>query len=138
MNILTHPLFLLGVFATACYVLTFITRRVVETAKPSFKKQADENDAKVTYSSGWARWWNQVILYAIAPAWGALLAFFLRDNEYFPASFRELDAALMFGLGTGFLCGFLFKLLKRLLAKEVGVDIQELEGTSDPPVPPGE
>ena len=65
MDFLKNPLLLIAIYATACYVLTFITRRIVETAKPDLKK--------VPYTSTFSRWWNGVILYTIGPFYGVVL-----------------------------------------------------------------
>jgi len=128
-----NPLVLVGLFATACYVLTLITRRVVEAAKPDLKKQSDENSSKTTYASAWARWWNQVILYAIAPTYGVALALFMRGSEYFPEPLRDTELAILFGMVAGFLCSFFFKLFKRMVVGHAGAAGDGLDKGSDPP-----
>jgi drug/metabolite transporter (DMT)-like permease len=133
-----NPLVLVCLFASACYVLTFLTRRIVEAAKPDVRKQADENDKKVTYTTSFARWWNTVILYALAPGYGVLLALCLRGTDYFPPNFQETAPAMLLGLVAGFLSGFLYKLLKKLIAGRAGVEEASLEGSSDDPSVPGD
>jgi hypothetical protein len=131
-----NPMVLVCFFASACFVLAFITRRIVEAARPDIKKQADENEMKITYTTAFARWWNTVILYALAPTWGVALALGLRSTEYLPESFRSPQPAVIFGLVSGFLCGMFFKIFKKLLAKKVGFEEADLTTTqSGPPVP---
>ena len=135
-DLFDNPLIVLGIFVAACYALTFITRHIVEAWLPGLKKKADENAPSPSYLSTASRWWNQVILYALAPGWGVLFAIKLRDNEGWPSSFKELDAAIMFGIAFGFICGFVFKIFKRVLAMRAGVDTKDVSVDSDPP--PGE
>lgn len=138
MDFLTHPLTLLSLYGAACYVLTFLVRRIVETAKPDLKKQADANDKKITYKTAGARWWNEVILYAIAPVIGVVLAVGLRDTDFFPDQFKSSwTVTLMAGVTVGFLCSLLFKIFKKLLTRAAGVDEADLEKPSDPPEVPG-
>lgn len=134
----TNPIVLVGFFAIACYVCTLITRKIVETAKPDLKKQADENDKKITYKTGAARWWNGVILYTIAPVFGVALALSLKDTQYLPSAFSESGmTAAMFGLGCGFLSGWFFKVFKKTLSKKTGVSEAELDKPVSTPPPPG-
>jgi hypothetical protein len=138
MDFLKNPLFLIAIYATACYVLTFITRRIVETAHPDWKKQHDENDKKVTYSSKGARWWNGVILYTIGPSFGVVLALILRKSEYFPEDFKtSVTGAVVFGLVCGFTCSWFFKIFKKLLSRAAKVEEKELDETPDTPDVPG-
>lgn len=129
-NILKNPVFLLAVYATACYFLTFITRRIVETAKPDLKKEP--------YTSKFSLWWNDVILYSIAPAYGVGLALALRGTDYFPAELKgSALVAVMTGLVCGFTCSWFFKIFKRMLAKAAKVEEEELDDTPDTPAVPG-
>ena len=69
LDLLTRPgTYVLGI---AVYVLTFFTRKVVELMWPRLKKQADANSPDITYLTTLARWWNEVVLYAIPVAFGA-------------------------------------------------------------------
>lgn len=138
MEMLKNPIFLLAVYGTACYVLTFITRKIVETAKPDLKKQADANSKKITYLSAGARWWNDVILYTLAPTFGAALALGLKDTDYFPDEFKGGTlVALMAGVCVGFTCGWFFKIFKKLLTRATGMKDGELDKTVDGPDVPG-
>lgn len=129
-TIFKNPVFLLAVYATACYVLTFITRRIVETAKPDLKEEP--------YTSTFSRWWNDVILYTIAPVYGVVLALLLRKTDYFPEEVKgDWVVAVMFGLVCGFTCSWFFKIFKRMLAKAAKVEEKELDDTPDTPEVPG-
>ena len=136
MEYFKNPFFLLAIYGTAVFFLTFITRKIVETAKPDLKKQADANDAKKTYTTTAARWWNEVILYGLGPLFGVALALGMRDTDYFPEQLRSNTlVVVMAGICLGFTCGYLFKIFKKLLSRATGVD--ELDKTSDIPKPPG-
>lgn len=138
-DFLQHPLVLLCLYMASCYVLTLLVRRVVETAAPSLKKQADANDKKITYATASARWWNEVILYCLAPVFGVALAAGLHDTDYFPGEFKtSCTAILMAGVTCGFLSGLAFKILKKLLQRAAGVTDAEVDGPiSDQEVPGG-
>lgn len=131
-SLLSNPLVLVVMFGVGCYVTTFITRRVVEAWKPSLKKQNDENNKNETYTSTGARWWNTVILYALGPFYGVVGALALKSADFFPQSFRETAPVVLLGLVSGFLAGFCYKLLKRILARGVGVK-EDIEDEDSPP-----
>lgn len=138
MEYLKNPIFLIAIYASACYVLTFLTRKVVETAHPDWKKQHDENDAKQTYTSKGARWWNGVILYTIGPFFGVVLALALRKTDYFPDEFKgDWLVAVVFGLVCGFTCSWFFKIFKKLLSRAAKVEESDLDKTMDNPDVPG-
>jgi len=139
MEYFKNPIILFGVFGTAVFFLTFITRRIVETAKPTWKKQADENDKKVVYISTAARWWNDVILYTLGPTFGALLALGMADTDYFPEQLKgNTLVVIMSGICLGFTCGWFYKILKRGLARGAGVKEKELDDIPDVPEVPGD
>ena len=138
MNLFQNPIFLLAIYGTAVFFLTLITRKIVETAKPDFKKQADANDKKVTYASSGARWWNEVILYGLGPLFGVVLALGMQDTEYFPEALRSNTlVVVMSGICLGFTCGYFFKIFKKLLSRGAGVTEEDLDKTTDLPKPPG-
>ncbi len=140
MEYFKNPFFLLAIYGTAVFFLTLITRKIVETAKPSFKKQADANDAKKSYASTGARWWNEVVLYGLGPLFGVALALGMADTEYFPEALRANTlVVVMSGICLGFTCGYLFKIFKKILSKATGMKEGELDETTDlPDVPGGE
>lgn len=138
MELFKNPFFLLSIFGTTVFFLTFITRHIVETAKPDWKKQADANDKKKSYISAGARWWNEVILYTLGPMFGVALALGLADTDYFPEQLKANTlVVVMSGICLGFTCGWFFKIFKKLLSKGSGVSEDELDDTPDVPDVPG-
>jgi hypothetical protein len=136
-NVLQNPLVLLCVFGTACYVLTLLTRRIVETASPDLKKQADANDSKLSYKTTFSRWWNEVILYSISPVYGMLLALLLRKTILFPEEFQgSTTLVVMSGLTCGFLCSWFYKAIKRAFSSATHVPLNELDSPDSNPQPP--
>ena len=136
-DFLTGTWGLILLFMTACYILTTVTRRIVETAAPSLKKKADANDPALSYETNMSRWWNEVILYALPAVFGLVMSLTLSTSDYMPERWRDAPAAIMFGLSCGFLSGMGYKLLKRAIAQKAGVSLEELEKPSYPP-PAGE
>ncbi len=146
------PMLVVAVVATACFIMTFLVRKVVETGWPALKpmKITADDAAKGTaleasrtsgnvaiYSSKMAQWWNEVILYAMSPIWGGLFGFAMRNVTFFPEEVRGAPFAVMFGVCVGFMCGFFFKLLKKLFLDKAGItDASALPSSSVPP-PPG-
>ncbi len=138
MEFFKNPLFLIAVYASACYVLTLLTRKVVETAHPDWKNQAKAFAKGVPYKSKGARWWNGVILYSVGPAYGVVLALILRKSDYFPEEFKtSWTGAVVFGLVCGFTCSWFFKIFKKLLARAAKMEDGELDKTMDNPDVPG-
>jgi hypothetical protein len=117
------------VFMLGCYVLTFFTRRVLETAIPSLPMKADENDPAPSYPTVMSRWWNKVIVYVLPVAFGALLGLVAKKYP-FPDGFQSVSARLLFGVFAGFFSGFVFKIVTQIIGKKFGVD---LGGGSIPP-----
>jgi len=120
------------IFGLACWILTFFTRRIVETAVPSLKKGADANAPAVTYKTTFARWWNEVILYALPVAWGSVSAVAAKMYP-FPAGLTSFSARLFFGIVIGFFSGFIYKILKKMVLKKFDiVDEGELPAAKAP------
>ena len=111
-----------------CYFLSWITRRIEETAAPKLKC------ADAPYPNKMAMWWNSVILYVIPVAYGIGLALIVRKTNYFPVDFKEVVPSIIFGVAIGFMSGFFYKLLKRLFLKEAGAEKEEdlPTATADP------
>lgn len=120
------------VFGLACYILTQFTRRVVETRWPHLRKGADENSIQATYSTEMSRWWNQVILYALPVLYGAACAV-LAFKYPFPEGMQSFSGRLFFGIVIGFFSGFLFKFVKRALAKKITGDPNAYDTVPSPP-----
>lgn len=124
-------------FASFCWISTFLIRRVVETTWPSLKKASDVNDlTKLTYLTPMSRWWNEVILYILPVNIGIVGA--LAAKTILPAGFQLWQSRVVFGCVIGFMSGFLYKLFIRIIrgvaAKVAGVDI----GAGSVPPPPGD
>lgn len=115
-ELLKSLFFQFGLFCTACYALTTITRRFVEAGKPTLKQ-------KDPYTSAFSRWWNEALLYAVGPVWGIVLALCIRNTEFFPQDFRVWTSSVVFGLACGFISSFVYKLFKKALAKEANVEV---------------
>lgn len=125
------------IFGLACWVLTFFTRRIVETAIPHLKKQADANAPDATYRTTFARWWNEVILYALPVAWGAISAS-LMTMYPFPQGLTSFSARLFFGIVVGFFSGFIYKILKKIVLKKFDIVDEGDLPTAKAPEPAGD
>ena len=128
------------IFALACWILTFFTRRVVETIWPSLAMKADENDPAKSYATTMSRWWNKVILYAVPVVWGGLSAM-LAKKYPFPQGIQTLSGRLFFGLVIGFFSGFAFKIVIQMIGRKFNVDVSNsgappVAGSLPPAVPP--
>lgn len=119
------------IFSFICWVGTFFVRRIVENIWPHLKKQADENSPNATYLTPMSRWWNQVILYLVPVVLGAGAAA-VATAYPFPAGIQSLSARLFFGTVIGFFSGYLYKVVRQIVARVTGV---QLEGASAPPGP---
>lgn len=112
-------------FVIGCYVLTWLTRRGVETGKPSLKPIKLNRTEK--YKTEFARWWNSFILYLIPPAWGLLAAAVLFHHLKWPPGFDTLQAVMFFGMVCGWLSGLLYKFLMKILLRKLGAKEEELD-----------
>ena len=120
------------IFGLMCWILTFLTRKIVETALPHLKKSADANQAGVTYKTTFARWWNEVILYVVPVAWGAGAA--AAATMYpFPQGLTSLSARLFFGIVVGFFSGFIYKIVKKVVLKKFDIVKEEDLPEAKPP-----
>lgn len=108
--------------AVAVVILTFFIRRVVETVRPDLKKQADANDKEVTYLTKLAMWWNTVILYAIPVLLGAAAGCI--NSDFLHGDIKDFGGRLLFQAGVGWFASFMYKILRKLILKKTGVDIQ--------------
>lgn len=136
-NIISSPVFQFVIFGVACYVFSFLTRRCFEAWRPSLRRTVEDTAKKTPYCDSLCRWWNEVILYAVPPAWGAGLAILIRKTPVFPEFFREWRLAVLFGVAIGFLSGFVYKITKRLILTRVGLPESTLtipSGVPDAPV----
>jgi len=117
----------------AAFIGTFIIRRVVETAVPTARKQADANAPGITYPTGFSRWWNEVILYAlpalVGGGCGAANVGAALGND----AGQTVGGRIFFGLVVGFFSGFVYKVARKLLKKTTGVDLEPERGGSVAP-----
>src|SRR5688572_22427091 len=111
------------IFSFICWVGTFFVRRIVENIWPHLKKQADENSPSTTYLTPMSRWWNQVILYLVPVALGAFAAA-VATAYPFPAGIQSLSARLFFGTVIGFFSGYLYKVVRQIVARVTGVQLE--------------
>lgn len=122
------------IFGLACWILTFFTRRITETAVPTLKKAVDANKEGVTYKTTFARWWNEVILYGLPVFWGGLSATLARYP--FPEAPLSFSARLFFGIVVGFFSGFIYKVLKKIILKKFDiVSEKDLPAAKAPELP---
>ena len=126
MDALLKNLSIPGVIALAVMVVicVFFTRRITELTWPHLKK-------KNPYVTRFAQWYNQVILYAIPLAYGALFAaipskFLFGDVEGY---FSKLFAACT----VAWFSGFLYKVFKKLILKNYDVDVKIPESPVEMP-----
>jgi hypothetical protein len=132
-GLLTRPgTYVLGV---AIFIFTFLARRIVESAQPKWKKQADANDPKTTYLTAWSRWWNEVILYVMPVAFGLASGFI--KSDFFFAGIGDKGGRLIFGAMVGWFSSFLYKCLRKVVKQRLGVDIVPDTGTGDVDTPAG-
>jgi len=124
------------VFALACWILTFLTRRIVETAVPSAKKALDVNKGETPYKTTFARWWNEVLLYVIPVAWGGTSAS-IATFYPFPEGIESFSARLFFGVVIGFFSGFLYKVLKKVILKKFDIVSEKDLPAATAPKPAG-
>lgn len=101
--------------AVAVVVLTFFVRRIVETIRPDLKNEEP-------YKTALAKWWNSVILYAIPVVFGACSAFI--NSDFLHGDIKDFGGRLLFQGGVGWFASFMYKVLRKLVLKKTGVDIQ--------------
>lgn len=122
-----------AVFAVAIVVATFFIRRGIETAWPSLRKKADENAPATTYSTTAARWYQQLGLYTIPVVVGMGLG--IVDIPFlFPEGLRTLGGRVFFGAVTGWLSSAVYKVVRRVAAQKVGIELPSV--SSFPPPKP--
>lgn len=114
-----------AVLALSVVIFTFFIRRSVETAWPSVKKAADENHPDVTYKTTFARWWNQVILYAVPVIVGGGIGLLHVPYLFSVEGIGESTSSrIFFGGVVGWMSSYLYKIVRMTLKQKTGVDIQ--------------
>lgn len=130
-GLLTRPgTYVLGIFI---FILTFFSRKIIESINPSLKKVADVNDPSVTYLTTASRWWNEVVLYVLPVIYG-MAAGWLKSDFFFNG-IGDKGGKVMFGAVVGWFASFLYKLLRKLVKQKLGLDIipDPSAGGSEPP-----
>lgn len=127
-----------AVLAISVVIATFFIRRVVETAVPSIKKMADENDPHPTYMNTLARWWNKVVLYFIPVLVGAGIGLFHIPYLFSIEGLGDTSSRVFFGGVVGWMASFIYKGVRMAIKNKTGVDIQPSRsvipgGDSTPP-----
>jgi len=111
-NLIGEPMWI-ALFGAACYLLTLVVRRIVETAQPHLKEKP--------YKTSFSRWWNQVILYLIPLIFGAVLALLLKGTSLIPAWVDSYRTASVYGVVLGSMSSMMYKVLKMLFLRKAGV-----------------
>lgn len=120
------------VFGVCLTLMTFFFRKLVETSAPSLKKKADENAPAVTYETTFARYWNQVILYALPSVFGAIVGVFDIPYLYGEGGPQTMAGRIFTGIFVGGTSAFVYKAAK----KRWGIDLETgLRPSSTPPAP---
>lgn len=108
--------------AVAVFIVTWFTRRVVETVWPDLRKNGDENAVSITYVTPFARWWNTVILYAIPVTLGGLIG--VIPSDFLHGDIKDVGGRILFQAGVGWFASFLYKVMRKVILKKTGVDIK--------------
>lgn len=117
-----------AVLALAVVILTFFTRKIVETSLPWWKVQTLKNkDGKATeyhhrYVTRWAEWWNEVILRAVPVLYGMSFGFINAEFLFGPAN-EKFVLRLMFGGGVAWVSGLLYKGVRKFIADKAGLTL---------------
>jgi hypothetical protein len=115
------------------FIGTFLIRKIVETAAPGLRKLSDANAPGLTYGTTGARWWNEVVLYALPPIVGGLISLANIPYIFAGLGIETLSGRVIFGVVTGFFSGFVYKVFRKGAKKVTGVDIEPTRGGSLPP-----
>lgn len=132
-SILKHPLFQVCIIGVCCYFLALITRRIFEAGFVCLKATGDP--AK-PYKTTMSRWWNEVILYTLPVIYGNVVCLLLYKTTFFPDGYQSWQAAMVLGTATGFMSGFLYKVAKRLILRDAGVEKEDDLPVANVPEPP--
>jgi hypothetical protein len=119
-SFLKNPIVQICIFGAAVYVLSFLTRKFLETAFSCLKYTAEDAKSKKPYPNAASKWWNEFILYVLPPGWGVACALVMLKTELLPEGFREWRVAVFFGIAMGSICGLLYKGLKKLITDRLG------------------
>jgi hypothetical protein len=119
-------------FALGCWVVTFIIRKVVETAYPKIK-------GTPPYETKLQSWWHEVILFAAPALVGVGGALSLKNVEMvIPKMFSSWQGAILYGLVIGFFCSLIYKAFKKMFFSKLGVKDEKELPKATVPKPPGD
>lgn len=116
------------VYMVCVIIITFGIRRLVQTAVPSVKKRAAVNEEGVTYTTTFSRYYNELILYILPPAVGALIGVFDIPYLHGDSGPATLLGRVMSGIFVGGMAAMAYKLCKKR-----GVDLNAVLRTTQPP-----
>jgi hypothetical protein len=108
--------------AMAVYIIAFFIKRITETAYPKLGKKVSVDGKTVVYNTGFARWWKEVILYAIPVLVGASFGI-LKAPLLFGENIQTMSGRILFGGVVGWLSGFVYNLFKRVLGDKASAVI---------------
>lgn len=122
-------------FALGCWVITYLLRRVLETAVPKLKDTAP-------YETKLAEWWGEVILPTMPALIGVIGALILKGvvvegYRIIPVMFSSWQGAVLYGVVVGFFCSLIYKAFKKMFFNRLGVKTEEELPKADVPKPPG-
>jgi hypothetical protein len=115
-----------------CVIVTWMIKRIVETALPDLAKKADENHPSITYATPFARWWSRVIKPTMPIVIGGAVTF-VPEDMLLP-DLKTMGGRIMAGMVLGWFSTLAYFIVKRLIFKKTGI---QLPGGSTLP-PPGE
>lgn len=115
------------------FIGTFLIRRIVETAAPGLRKLSDANAPGLTYGTTGARWWNEVVLYALPPIVGGLISLANIPYIFSGLGIETTNGRVVFGIVVGFCSGFAYKVVHKGAKRVTGLDIAPSRGGSLPP-----
>lgn len=127
------------VVAVVCVIATFFIRQTVETAIPSLK--AVRHQGLVTYLSGWARWWNQVVLYALPVCTGGLLGL-MKSTWVWPQV--TTGVRILLGVVIGWFSTLIYKVVRQAIKSRLQIDLPDVPTPAsvppeaDTPTDPGD
>jgi hypothetical protein len=131
-QLLSYKSLLLGI---ATFIVTFLIRRIVETAVPTAKKAADANAPGLTYLTPFARWWNEAILYVLPVVIGSLLSLGLKELAL--DAFTKVSTMIVYGGIVGWFSAILYKGVAQAIRKKTGIELPgaSVSPPSDDPPP---
>jgi len=101
--------------AVMVVIAVFFTRRTIELLLPHLKQ-------KNPYVTKFAQWYNQIILYAIPLAYGALFA--IIPSKFLFGDVEGYLSKLFAACTVAWFSGFLYKILKKVILRHYDVNVK--------------